>query len=66
MIIKITSRSQAVDALLRGETLWSATTGEGWELDLTAPGWRSKRAVRRFIGKLQTFWDKPHEFYVRR
>ena len=65
MIIKV-PRAQAVDALLRGETLWSATTGEGWELDLSCPCWRSKREVRRFLSRLHKYNDKPHEFVVHR
>ena len=65
MYIKVT-RAQAVDALLRGETLWSGTTGEGWELDLSAPRWHSKREVRRFLAFLHKHSFQPHEFLVRR
>ena len=50
MLIKVT-RSAAIAALLRGETLWSLTTGEGWELDLSI--YRSARSVRRFLSSLQ-------------
>ena len=70
MLIKVTSRSEAVAALLRGETLWSMTTGEGWELDLSCPTWQSKRAVRRFLAKEQKLcyaYDYPaHQWAVKR
>ena len=57
MFIKVTHRSQAVDALLRGATLWCCETGSGlslcspdsWELLQTYD--RSKRCVRRLLAR---------------
>lgn len=51
MLIKVT-RSAAIAALLRGETLWSLTTGEGWG-GLDPSVYRSARSVRRFLSSLQ-------------
>lgn len=69
MLIKVT-RSAAIAALLRGETLWSMTTGEGWELDLSCPKWQSKRAARRLLAKEQklcyAYGCQLHEWAVRR
>lgn len=53
MIIKVTSRAQAVAVLLRGEPLWNLSTGEIFELDLSYPSWQSKREVRRFLARHQ-------------
>lgn len=48
MFIEVT-RSQAVEILRTGRTLWCLETGEGWQLgDPTS--W-SKRALRRFIAR---------------
>lgn len=47
MCIEVTHRSQAVDALQRGATLWCRETGEGWQLCCSA--FWTKRAIRRFI-----------------
>ena len=57
MIIKVT-RSAAIAALLRGETVWSSCGEEGRSFD--APASLSKRYVRRFLSHLQRidseFW----------
>ena len=49
MFIEVTHRSQAVDALQRGATLWCRETGEGWQLCCSAL-W-TKRSIRRFISR---------------
>ena len=52
MIIKVT-REQAVAALLRGEWVFCAQTGEGWQIcdpgELPHRHFRSKKAVRRLL-----------------
>lgn len=67
MLIKVT-RSAAVAALLRGETVWSLTTGEGWSF--CTPANCSTSHARRFLAKLQKieyFWDKrTHEWALRK
>ncbi len=54
MIIKVT-RNAAIAALLRGETVFCAQTGEGWQLcapgELPHPHFRTKGAVRHFLAK---------------
>lgn len=49
MFIEVTHRSQAVEALRCGRTLWCRQSGEGWQLGDPA-NW-SKRALRRFIAR---------------
>ena len=52
MIIKV-SRNAAIAALLRGEIVYCAQTGEGWQLcepgELPHPHFRSKSAIRHFL-----------------
>ena len=69
MFIKVT-RSAAIAALLRGETLWDLSMGEGLELDLSCPKWQSKRAVRRLLARKQklnhAYGDPSYQWVVRR
>lgn len=74
MIIKV-SRNAAVAALLRGETVFCAQTGEGWQLcdpgELPAPCFQSKRNVRRFLAHNAQWareWsgEKIIEWYITR
>lgn len=79
MTIKVT-RAQAINHLYNGGTLFSLTSGEGWQIcdpqaDQSDP-WAlptscpSKRMVRRFIGKLHDEamhdFGKPHVFVIHR
>lgn len=47
------SDAHAVDALLRGCTVFCAESGEGWQLcepgELPHPHYRSKRAIHHFL-----------------
>jgi len=58
MSIEVTNRTQMVDALARGATLWCRETGEGWQL--CEPASWSKRAIRRFVARHYTdarYWS---------